>query len=388
MVVKSNSDANSVVSTSSGGGDATLTSKAYFTQPSYRAKLESSSGEPPKRQTVVVNHALCQKPEFQHVLFGRLNEQQERTFHFMCLCYWALLWLAIVGYVRGYYSALFLYPVVALCCIRHTVNAHDCNHLKRPLPFLYRLPGYGLFCAGFLPLAPTYGDVAHQHLNVHHRQTKGVIDHDDADPHSRLARMSLLRMTITCAIMPGHICLEDILFHQILKNPAGLWPERVAANVVHWAQLRALYQLVEPNVFWKILMAGHVAMVVMWLFFNGLLHHVEFYRFLVWVDPSGLREIHPLVDGLFRVVSSNAWLEIKWHDVHHAMHIANCTYGTQMARGMTYDQITLACANLADQGLYLDKVSQKPVSTLEKVGHQVGSRQAYLKANHDKCPKE
>lgn len=358
------------------------TSNKYLMQPSYRTQIGHLSGERdgvPK--SVVVNLKLCKDPEFQHVLFGRLNQSQERFLHYVCFLYPVLNWLAILGYVQGYYETWVLYPMVALFCIRHTVNEHDCSHLKTPLPFVFRLSTYGLFCAGFMPLAATFGDVTYQHMRVHHVETKGVIDADD--PHSRLGRMPLWRMALQCFFSPGHVGMEDVLFHYLPKNPASLWPERIAANLLHWAQLWTLYQLVEQDVFWKILFAGHVGMFILWLFFNGLIHNDDFFRVVLKLDPSGLRRTHPLVDGLFYIVSSNAWLEVKWHDVHHAMHIANCTFGTQMARGMTYSQIELACANIVDRGLFIDEVTKEPVSPLAAAGHKVGSRRAYLEAKQD-----
>lgn len=336
---------------------------------------------------MVINRALCEKPEFQHVLFARLTEDEEKKLHWLHVRYSAILWLGITAYTQGYIGTFLLYPLVVLCCIRHCVNGHDCCHLKRPLPFPFRLTGFGLFCAGFMPLAATFGDVAHQHMTVHHPQTKGVIDTDDNDPHSRLSRMSLLRMIVTCFVNPGHVCVEDVIFHQLLQNPASFWPERVATNLLHWGQLYLLYQMVGQSVFWKILIVGHLSMFLLWLFFNGLLHNVEFHRFLIWVDPSGLRCVHPLVDGIFYLISPVAWLEIRWHDVHHAMHIANSSFGSQMARGMTYKQIELACANLVDQGLYLNQATKQPVSPLAEVGHKVGSRQAYLKTQEEQRPK-
>ena len=367
-------------------GTTSKETSPYLSQPSYSTTLAplERDGEP---QSVVINHELCQKPEFRHVLFGRLTDREERKLHWACVQYWAVIWLGVVAHVKGYIGTWLLYPLVVLCCLRHCVNGHHCCHLKKPLPFPFRLTGFGLFCAGFMPIAATFGDVEHQHMTVHHPQTKGVIDTDDNDPHSRLSRMSLFRMVVTCFINPGHVCMEDVFFHQLLKNPASYWPERVATNLLHWGQLYLLYQMVGQSTFWKILMAGHISMFVLWLFFNGLLHHVEFHRFLIAVDPSGLRRIHPLVDGLFYLISADAWLEIKWHDIHHAMHIANSTFGAQMARGMTYTQIEMACADLVDQGLYLDQVTKQPVSPLAEVGHKVGSRQAYLKAQQEQHSK-
>jgi hypothetical protein len=344
----------------------------YSPQPPYKATLKPANGG-----KVVVNGALADKPEYKHhVLFGRLTESEDQVLHFLAIKYWALTWVTILGHALFLYGNWVLCPLFAFFCFKHTANAHDCNHLKRPLPFIYRLTGYGLFCAGFLPLAPVYGDIAHQHIMVHHPKTKGVIDHDDHDPHSRLARMSLVCMLVSCAIMPGHVSLEDIRLHQYPLNPSHLWPERVATNLVHWAQLALLYHATHSVLASADCWACWHVRDLVFLQRSGPLFavlHVFGERRPVWAsqDPGARHHI-------FKCLISNAWLEIKWHDLHHAFGIANGTYGSQMVRGMTYDQIEAALADIVDEGLFLDS-GGVAVSPLAEVGHKVGSRKAYLK---------
>jgi len=287
--------------------------------------------------------------------------------------YLVIVWAAIAGHAMGLYPMWLLLPTVAWCCLLHTVNCHDLNHAREPPPMLVRWTGYGLFCAGFLPLASTWIDAAHQHIKVHHLKTKGPLDHHD-DPHSRMGRMTIPKMVLTCFLMPGHVSLEDILFHQILKNPP-FWTDRILTNLAHWLQLAVLYRV---GPFFPVLLAGHVGMFSLWILFSGFLHQDDFFRLLVNVDPSGMRVI-PFVESIMKCVSPNAWLEIKWHDLHHSHALAQRTFGHAMARGTSYEQIDSACANLVDEGLFLDN-SGKPFSPLAKVGHVPGSRKAFLEA--------
>jgi hypothetical protein len=318
--------------------------------------------------------------------------------HWLMPKYWAILWTAIVvramislDYVKflepyginGFANWL-LFPIVGWCCILHVVNCHDCNHLRAPLPAMWRIFGYGLFCSGFLPLAPAYGDVEYQHLG-HHVKTKDPLEHDEEDPHSRLARApgGVFGMAIYAFLFPGHISMEDIVLHQICENPSYLWPERIIANIFHWMQLAALWELSSQGLvpFWPVLISGHIAMFVLWFFFSGLLHHPSWFRFLVYVDKSGMRYV-PVLEPFMKIISSNAWLEIKWHDVHHAYCMGSgLTFGGRMAKGMTYQQIDTTCAKIADKGLFLDTAGTPVFSSVE-VGHQLGSRAGYLQQNN------
>jgi hypothetical protein len=154
----------------------------------------------------------------------------------------------------------------------------------------------------------------------------------------------------------------------------SLWPERIAVNIFHWAQLYLLYQ---TGVFWTVLFTGHCSMFGLWAGFDGLLHRPDFYKFLIESDPSGARKVHPILESIGRLISEHAWIEIKWHDVHHSHGHAVLSFGSQNLRGVTVDEIEAACADLVDEGLFLDS-NGKPVSPLAEVGHKVGSRKRYL----------
>jgi len=324
------------------------------------------------------NPKITENEKYNKVVFGQLTPGQERYLGMLLLPFWALAWAAIALHTYEYIPTWALCLLVFYANVKHTVAAHDCWHLRNPLPFQYRMGGSAMFCGGFMPFACTFGDVEHQHVRTHHKHTKGVADHNDLDNDSIWSSYPLPLMLIGMFISPSHMSAYEIIFYQYAKNPSFLWPERIAANILHWAQLYVLYQT--PS-FWPALMAGHVAQWFLWVIFHGLLHRPSFLKFLLDVDPSGLRQV-PILDTIFYVISANAWLEIKWHDMHHTHVKAVQTYGAAMARGYTYDQIQRACADACDDGLLIDEKGVV-ASPLAEVGHVPGSRKAYLakKAN-------
>jgi len=230
--------------------------------------------------------------------------------------------------------------------------------------------GFGLWCAGFIPFASTYGDSQQEHIREHHL-TKGVFDRVEQDHHSLFSDAPLWQMLLHNR---ANTRAWDIVFRQYLKNPASLWPERIALNIVHWAQL---YLLWNTGIFWTVLFVGQIAMFFTWAGFDGLIHRPSFYKFLLESDPSGARQLHPVLENIGRLISKNGWMEAKWHDVHHSHGFSVLTYAAQEVRGHSLSEIEEALADLVDEGLFLDS-NGKGVSPLAEIGHRVGSRKEHL----------
>jgi len=326
---------------------------------------------------VFSNAALNRNPKYERY-FRPLTPSEESTLHKIQFKWWACAWATIL--VQAFFGLpLWLYcALMGFYGIHHVVASHDNNHgHTNPLPFMNRLTGYALFYAGSLPLASTYCDMALSH-RLHHK-TKCQLDILPEDPDSWHSLLSWPLWVLVNTIQPSFCCITEVV-ERYIKNPARFWPERVVANLFHWAQLASLYRLVGQSVFFCTLISGHIAMVILMAYFNGLIHRPGFLQWLVDgdADPSGMRHGDALMQLQAAVVGTLwpvAWLEIKWHDIHHS-HL-NTSMGACFAKGMTYAEIDEMCADACDEGLFVDKAGN-PVSPLEPVGHKVGTRKKYL----------
>jgi hypothetical protein len=320
------------------------------------------------------NTAVVDNPKYSTVLFGKLTQHQERMLQYRMLRYWFICWTCIV--LNSYFGVVplwFTCVMVAYCCLNHAVVAHDNMHLRSRMPMHLRMVGFGLWCSGYMPLACTYGDIEWEHIKDHH-STKGVLDRSENDLDSMWSDKPMIEMFLRFFVYPSHTSGWDIIFHQYLTHPAELWPERVAANIVHWVQLYLLYQ---TGIFWTVLFVGHCTMALTWFAFHGLLHRPSFYKFLIESDPSGARMTHPIIEVVCRLISEHAWMDIKWHDVHHSHGRSVLTYASHEMRGVPMVDVETALADLVDEGLFVD-ADGKGVSPISIVGHKIGSRKAYL----------
>lgn len=346
----------------------------YNYQPAYSAKLKPSNGG-----EVLANAALVNKPEYGDVLFGKLTQHQEQKLHYRMLKYWSLCWTSILLNYLGCLPLFFTCLLVGYSCLNHIVVGHDNFHLRGKMPMHLRMVGFGLFCSGYMPFACTYGDNEHEHIKAHHL-TKGPLDRSEKDLDTLWSDQPLWKMLLHFFVDPAHTSAYDIIFHQYATHPADIWPERIAANICHWAQLYLLYQ---TGIFWTILFTGHCSMFLIWTAFHGLIHRPDFYKFLLDSDPSGGRRIHPILETIARLISEPAWIEMKWHDVHHTHGHSLLSFGAQEIRGVTFDEIEAALADLVDEGLFVDS-DGNGVSPLGEAGHKVGSRKQFLKLNKSK----
>lgn len=336
-----------------------------------------------KGRDVYSNAALTRNPKYERFFQG-LTEGEERTLNNKQFKWWACAWATILARAFPGLPLWLYYPSMLIFGVHHIVHSHDNNHRHaNPLPFLKRLTGYGLFYSGFLPLAPTFCDIAHQH-RLHHK-TKCQIDFSPDDNDSWRSVLSWPLWVLANGLQPSFFCFSETFWH-LFVNPARFWPERVVVNLLHWAQLALLYRLVGQKVFRLTLMTGHIGTAMIMGYFNGLAHRPGFIEWLVdrTADPSGMRRgdaLMRLQAAVLGTVFPAAWLEIKWHDLHHShLHIS---IGARFIKGMTWAEIDEMCADICDEGLLVDKAGN-PVSPLEDVGHKVGTRKKFLEDEHKK----
>jgi len=338
-------------------------------QPAYTVTLKAVNGG-----RVRANAAVVDKPKYGNVLFGQLTERQEQLLQYRMLKYWSICWASIVLNFIGFVPLWLTCLMVAYSCLNHVVVGHDNMHLRSQMPMHLRMVGFGLWCSGYMPFACTYGDNQHEHVKEHHT-TKGLFDRSERDLDTIWSDKPIVEMLLRFFLYPSHMSAWDIVFHQYLTHPAELWPERIAANIVHWVQLYLLYQ---TGIFWTVLFVGHCTMCLTFSAFHGLIHRPGFFKFLIESDPSGARQTHPIIEIVCRLVSEHAWMEMKWHDVHHSHGHSVLTYAAQEMRGVTIVEIETALAELVDEGLFVD-ANGKGVSPLAEVGHRVGSRRDFLR---------
>lgn len=346
-------------------------------QPRYATRLKDENGG-----HVLLNAALTQKAEYADILFCELNPRQEFRIHCSHLCYLALCWAAILLYSSGSIPKSVMCVLVFVGCLNHVGISHDSAHLlKSTMPFYLRIiSGVTPFCAGFMPVAATYGDSQFEHNKVHHA-TKGALDLVQGDRDSRYAHLPMYQMFLCFFFNPSHTAPWDIILYQWFggHHPADQWPERICLNVTHWLQLTLLYRIGGPHTFGTVLCTGHFAMFATWSILHGLLHSPGWYRFITTVDPSGARNLHPWMEPVGRNLLPAVWLGVKWHDVHHAFVLGMPTLRAGLIRGYSYDEVNEALADLVDEGLFVDAAG-KGVSPLAEIGHQIGSRKKYLLA--------
>jgi hypothetical protein len=336
-----------------------------------------------KGQDVFSNAAVTAKPQYSKFFRG-LTPAEEHTMYDRQFRWWRIAWATILARAFLGLPLWLFYPLMTYCCMQHIVHAHDNNHRHvNPLPFLNRLTGYGMFCSGFLPVAVTFGDIAFQH-RLHHK-TKCQIDIAEEDNDSWRGNLPWYLWLPVNLLQPSFISFCEP-FSYLFRNPAYFWPERIAANLCHWAQLAMLYHLL-PNEFWFTLLAGHVGAAAIMGYFNGLLHQPTWLKMLIdpVADPSGMRHgnaffhIQEIVLG---TLLPSAWLECKYHDLHHSY--INTSIGACFIKGMTYNEIDEVCAEICDEGLFVD-TSGRPVSPLEDLGHKPGSRKKWLESHAKKA---
>jgi hypothetical protein len=199
-----------------------------------------------------------------------------------------------------------------------------------------------------MPFACTYGDSEHAHIKDHHR-TKGPLDRSERDLDSIWSELPMWQLLLNYFVYPSQSSAWGIVFHQYATHPMLLWPERIAVNIFHWAQLYLLYQ---TGVFWTVLFTGHCSMFALWAGFHGFMHRPGFYKFLIESNPSGARKFHPILEGIGRLISEHAWIEMKWHDVHHSHGHAVMSFASQELRGVTVEEIEAACADWLMRGSF------------------------------------
>ena len=345
----------------------------YNYQPAYAATLKPENGG-----RVLVNAALVNRPEFAEVLFKKLTERQELIIHFQPLMYWSMGWVAILLFAFSFIPKWLCGLAVGLIIIKHTGAVHNCAHLKGNMPFLLRMTGQNLFCSGFYPFAGTQGDWEWDHIKRHH-VTKGPFDHSQNDHDLDWAALPLWKLLLHHFLLVTPSAGWDVVFFQYFCNPASIWPERIALNLCHWTQLFLLYRLCGANDFWSILVTGHIATFIIGYFFHGIIHRPCWYRFLTEIDPSGERKI-PIVDSILYFLFGSIWAEAKWHDVHHTHYHSLLCFVVPKVRGFTFNEIDSACADMADEGLFVDS-NGECVSPLAEIGHKVGARKEYLAKN-------
>ena len=318
---------------------------------------------------LLVHAALAKKPRYQ-VLFGKLNATQEQHIHWKVAHSWVTLWLAILAYSMGFLPRPVLLLVMAQCSIKHVGAVHDAGHLRSRPPLFARMLGLTLFCGGFMPVALCYEDIQHRHNDWHHR-TRSPLEPSKYDDDSKWSHLPIWRMTLNFFLVPSHSSALEIL-HIYLTRPVTRWQERILSNLFHWTQLALLYRLVGNDTFWMILWVGHFTMGTIWTVFHGFTHRAEYYKWMMWMDPSGARRLGVVDTVVGLLIGKGLWLELKWHDIHHTHSAFMPTFDAPKQRGYSWDEIEAACADLVAEGLLITPEG-KPTSALWQIGIQISS---------------
>lgn len=404
----------------------------YYYQPRCASYLTTTTtlddhereDETPQQHRVLVNAALTRHSRYRDVLFGpKLTTAQERIMLLRPVYLWAWLWMCLVGlslltedvgYTYSYWRVA-VHAVIFFTVMNYVGAAHHGLHCRTRLPFGLRiLSGMAPSpVAGFALLAVSLTDARTQHNKDHHG-SKGVLEASHEDRDAQWSHLPFWHMYLMFVLQPNHTYAGEFFAATLSawkhaddekgfsgtqassqtpkdRNP-DYWPERVGTQVMYWAQLVLLYQLVGPRVFAEVLVVGHLAMSTLWFVFHGLLHSPAYYRFLIDTDPSGARQFHPAVEAWGRLVLPFVWTEIKFHDVHHAVvHALPWLYEAALLRGYRYHEITAALADLVDEGLFVYAPEDQnkrhgtapykrgqPLSPLATVGHVLGSRASFV----------
>lgn len=334
--------------------------------PALKSTVMTGFGESNKSKRVP-NPALKSKHP---ILFEKTTSYEEQTLIFWRYAYFAVYWLVVAFYAAGLLKSLAFGAIINVVMLRWMLANHNTMHMRSA-------PSTSLFfrvCTppmGFQPVAATFGDNVYQHLKDHHLHTKEVLDVND--PDSWWSTIPLPLMVFGLMVSPSDASAYEIL-GQYMHGPVELWGERIVGTLTLWTQYAILHQM---GVLLPTLLAAHVGCVATFIFFHGLLHRPSYYQFLVAIDPSGRRRI-PYVDAVFNLlIDPAAWLEMKFHDVHHAFVGIGDIHMHYTSGRASADQIEQACVSMVDEGLFVN-ADGHAVSPLESVGHRLGSHRAYL----------
>jgi len=136
----------------------------------------------------------------------------------------------------------------------------------------------------------------------------------------------------------------------------NFWADRAMSTSWLWLQLAVLHYGMEMLL--PVLIAQHIGAFATFFLFHGVLHRKSFFKWLNDVDPSGGRCI-PFAEPVLRfVVGPGGWMEIKWHDVHHAFSLDvgcietqvmrwGCTPGTRV---VPWEEVDRKMAEMCDEG--------------------------------------
>jgi len=197
------------------------------------------------------NPAFSTKYSF---LFEKTTPSEDRTL-VSIRCMWYVVWWAIMcAYAAGYCPSWLFLSIVPVVMLRFLIANHDCLHMRTAphLGLAVRVLGVPPF--GFLTVASTFGDNLHQHLKDHHLNTKSVLD--THDPDSWWSQLPLGTMLLGMLVSPSDVSAYEVL-GQYLHGPFSLWPERLVATAVMWAQYALLHHM---GVLLPALAASHLAL--------------------------------------------------------------------------------------------------------------------------------